>query len=213
MVEIVIVPSPELPAGVLSDQEIGIGAAAICRYVNEVVAPAYSQGRYTVYALRRGQPVPPGTDHRWLIWLHSNSDQAGAAGYHDANGGSPEAKVFVVDLLAAGMSWTAVATHEIIEVQIDRWTNACVIGGQGVAMQEACDPVEAYGGTYAGIVVSDFVLPTYWRPGAPGPYSHFGHAPAPLTPAPGCRQQWLTISGSTMQRGATIAGLKVPTLT
>ena len=213
MVEIVIVPSPELPAGVLSDQEIGIGAAAIGRYVNEVVAPAYSQGRYTVYPLRRGQPVPPGTDHRWLIWLHSNSDQAGAAGYHDANGGSPEAKVFVVDLLAAGMSWTAVATHEIIEVMVNRFVNAAVLGGQGFAWQEACDPCEAFGGTYAKIVVSDFALPAYWRVGAPGPYSHFGHCPAPLTPAPGCRQEWFAISGSSTQRGAAIAGIVPPPLT
>lgn len=207
VVSIIIVPAPELPAAVLNDYDIAVATTAIGRYVNDLVAPAYSQGRYSVSALARGQHVPQATDHVWIVWLHSNSDQPGAAGYHDANGGSPEAKVFVVDLDAAGMSWTAVATHEIAEMIVNRWVNAAVLGGQGFAWMEACDPVEVFGANHAGIAVSDFVLPAYWRPGSQGPYSQFGHAPGPLTPAANCRQEWFQIAGSSTQRGAAIAAI------
>jgi len=212
MVEIVIAPSPELPSNVLSDADIAVGTAGLGHWINQVIAPSYSQGPYRVSAAGRGQPVPLGTDHRWIVALHANSDVPGAAGYHTADNGCPAAKIFVADLLAAGMSWTAVASHEIAELMVNRFVNEAVLGPAGFYWKESCDPVEAFGGTFAGIRVSDFVLPHYWLQGSAGPYSHFSHAPAPLTPGIQGRQEVYQISGATQISGAHISSITPPPL-
>ena len=219
MVEIVIVPAADLSPNVLSDQDIANGTIGLEHWINGVIAPAYSQGKYNVHAIGRGQPVPAGTDHRWLIWLHANSDQPGAAGYHTADNGCPSAKIFVVDVQAAGMSWTAVVSHEVAEIMVNRWCNAAVLGPSGFYWQEACDPVEAFGQRFGydngarSVQVSDFVLPSYWRQGSPGPWSAFHNAPGPLQPAAQGRQEVFGISTNTVQQGAHITSILPPPLT
>ena len=219
MVEIVIAPSPELPSNVLSDNDIANGTIGLEHWINGVIAPAYSQGKYNVHAIGRGQPVPLGTDHRWIVALHANSDVPGAAGYHTAGNGCPAAKIFVADLLAAGMSWTAVASHEIAELMVNRFVNEAVLGPAGFYWKEACDPVEAFGQAFGydngarSVLVSDFVLPSYWRVGAQGPWSAFHNAPGPLRPAAQGRQEVFGISTNTVQRGAHISSIKPPPLT
>jgi hypothetical protein len=203
MVEIVLVADPALSPNVLSDAEIAAAAVGLQDWVNSGPGRAWSQGFYKVSSVPRvgargSTPVlPAGTDHVWLVWLKTNSDVPGAAGYHAAEGGAPFARIFVVDILAYGMSWTAVASHEIAEMMVNRWVDLGIMGtyqgGVGCYTMEACDPCERFGSLHAygagkTIVVSDVCTPAYFRPGAPGPYSLYGHCPAPLTPAPGGRQ-------------------------
>src|SRR5256885_1470797 len=116
MVDIVLVVDPALSSKVLGDAEIAAAAVGLQDWVNSRPGRAWSQGFYKVSSSPRGKPVPIGTDHIWLVWLKTNSDVPGAAGYHAVAGDAPFARIFVVDIVAYNMSWTAVTSHEIAEM-------------------------------------------------------------------------------------------------
>jgi hypothetical protein len=216
MVTIVLVPDPALSTTILDDEEIGRTAVALQAWIDREVAPAWSQGPYTVIAVPRGRPAPRGTDHLWLVYLRTNSDVSGAVGYHTLDAqGAPVAHVFVTDAALLGLRWSAVAGHEIAEMMVNRWCSAAVLesvpgapsAGFAACTMEACDPCEvwSYDFTWEGIqyAVPDFVLPAYFRPGAHGPYDRMGQVPGPLQPARGCRQGYASLAGGVV----TISGL------
>ena len=205
MVEIVLVPDDDLAATYLPDVEIAQAAMGLQDWVNGQVAARWSQGAYRVDACPRGAAVPASTDHRWLVHLRASSDVANAAGYHGVAAGAPYARVFVVDILSSGMDWRAVASHEIAELMVNRWLTAAVYGvyqgGPAYFPMEACDPCERITawhryGRGQEIAVSEFVLPSYFRQDAPGPYSSQGTVATPLTPARGCRQEVVHAAGA-----------------
>lgn len=120
-----------------------------------------------------------------IVFL-DNSDQAGALGYHDVTpDGAPYGRVFVEPtldnggtILTGASSVAVTASHEAIETIIDPGANlwATTDSGRAVAY-EGCDPCEsdAYvvhlkDGTE--VWLSDFVLPAWFIPGAPGPYDY-----------------------------------------
>jgi hypothetical protein len=126
-----------------------------------------------------GQQPPP--NHWWLIML-DNTDQAGDLGYHDiTSDGLPLGKVFVGTDLQYGSSWSVTASHELLEmlgdpainltalVQSEFTVNENVVGR--LYAYEVCDASEAdqYGYQIDGILVSDFVYPSWFEPfRAPG---------------------------------------------
>lgn len=125
----------------------------------------------------------------WQLVILDDSDQADALGYHETTeAGQPLGKVFARTVLNAGLSWTVTASHELIEMLVDPWAVLGVDLGYGEWVAwEACDPVEAdaLGYRIGDVLVSDFITPAWFVPGAPGPYDWKGHCPAPLTLLPG----------------------------
>lgn len=197
-VEILLIPDASLSPGDLPDATIAAAAVTLQRWINaphgQGPATAYSQGAYMVRSVPRGEAPPAPTDHLWPILLLAHSDAGpGVGGYHYEEGGVPKAKVFVVDCNAARPGWWSVAaSHEIVEMLVDRWTNSAILsgyqGGLAAYQMEACDPCEQYSEAVGQFAFTEYVLPHYWRQDAPGPYSSLGHCTAPLTAAPGCRQ-------------------------
>jgi hypothetical protein len=126
----------------------------------------------------KGHAPPKGS--WWVVFL-DNSDQAGALAYHDlTNEGLPISKVFVKTLLADNASVSVGATHELCEMAVDPWLNSAFQDSHGVFWAgEICDPVESdqYGYQIKGILVTDFVTPTwYGHKHAHGPSDFKAHS-------------------------------------
>ncbi|MDP9158744.1 MAG: hypothetical protein M3O09_00745 [Acidobacteriota bacterium] len=104
----------------------------------------------------------------WQIVVSDNPDQAGALGYHELTSeGAPLGKVFAALDLQNGYSWTATFSHELLEMLADPWLNWCAQGTNGeVYALEVCDAVEAdeLGYELDGILVSDFITPSWFEP-------------------------------------------------
>jgi hypothetical protein len=222
MVTVVFAPQPDLPASVLGDLEIAQVAVGMRAWLNaprskgsngpeQGPAGAYSQGAYAVSVVPRGKPAPVGDTHTWLVELHALSDAgAGVLGYHAVrNGNTPYAKIFVESCLQVGQPWTIAATHEVVEMMVNRLGTDLVLQGmpdgtQRGNMREACDPVEAgvyakwfsFSKTLPPIAVTNFVLPSYWAEGSPGPWDDRSILKAALTPDQWGRQTFFTITGT-----------------
>jgi hypothetical protein len=130
--------------------------------------------------LPQNTPIPAGT---WQLLIADNSDQAGALGYHELTvNGDPLGKVFAKDDIANGNSWTVTASHELLEMLADPWANASVEndnpdGSFRFYALEVCDACEDDQFGYQitipngkNILVSDFVLPSWFQPLDSAPY-------------------------------------------
>jgi hypothetical protein len=104
----------------------------------------------------------------WQISVTDNPDQAGALGYHEVTSrGTPLGKVFAGLDLQSGTSWTVTLSHELLEMLADPWINWCAQGPDGkIYALEVCDAVEAdrCGYEIDGILVSDFITPSWFEP-------------------------------------------------
>jgi hypothetical protein len=104
----------------------------------------------------------------WQIVVCDDPDQAGALGYHElSENGDPLGKVFARLDLQAGSSWTVTLSHELLEMLADPDINLCAEGADGrLYALEVCDPVEAdnLGYEIDGVLVSDFVTPSWFQP-------------------------------------------------
>lgn len=147
---------------------------------------------------------PPPTPNEWLITLLDDSDQAGALGYHDFTPqGKPIGKVFAKTDLQYGYSIPVTLTHELAEMIADPYISRCEqTGARQAYATELGDPVERdeYGFKITtigkpSVLCSDFVLPAWFIPGAPGPYDHAGHITSPLQVLPGGYAQFIDVGG------------------
>jgi hypothetical protein len=133
--------------------------------------------------------LPPKGEEAWQIVLLDDSDQAGALGYHDYTpGGRPISKVFTKTDQQYGYSWTVTLSHELCEMLVDPWINQLAqVSDTDLYALEVGDPVEAddLGYKIDGILVSDFVLPYWFVPGAKGQFDFRGHCDRPLQVLPG----------------------------
>jgi hypothetical protein len=128
----------------------------------------------------------------WQLVILDNSDQAGALGYHDLTAnGDPLGKAFVQDDITNGLQWSVTASHEMMEMLGDPWINLAAQAGSIMYAYEVCDACEsdAYGYPIVipngkAVLVSDFVLPTWFQPGSNGPFDFKGHVPSPLALLP-----------------------------
>lgn len=108
----------------------------------------------------------------WWLAILDDSDQAGALGYHDLNPqGLPMGKVFAGSDLKYGSSWTATASHELLEMLADPDINLTVQVdephlGSVLVSYEVCDACEAdqYAYRIGEVLVSDFVTPAWFEP-------------------------------------------------
>lgn len=95
--------------------------------------------------------------------------------------------------------WPTTVSHEVLEMLADPWgkeylTGPSLMPGQGTVeyLVEVCDPCQAaeFGYSVNGIVLADFVLPSYYKAFGSGRYSFAGHVQAPREVLPGGYVSW-----------------------
>lgn len=142
--------------------------------------------RTSVEDLIFGEPPIP---EAWQIVVADDSDQAGALGYHDFTpDGRPISYVFAKTAGQYGYSWTVTFSHELVEMIADPWISALMqTGDKRFHALELGDPVEADALGYhihvpghEPVLVSDFVTPNWFVPGATGVYDFKAHCIEPL---------------------------------
>jgi len=128
----------------------------------------------------------------YVLYVEDDSTVQGALGYHEEAGGVPTGHVFAKTSQENGISWTSVASHELLEMLGDpRTVLAAVVDPNGdgksgrIVMAEACDAVEQSSYTVGQTEVSNFVYPAWWDTTASGPFDHLGQLTAPLELLPG----------------------------
>jgi len=147
-------------------------------------------------------PNPP-SDH-WVLGIFDNSDVAGALGYHDVTPtGQPLGKAFVSTTIADGGTFSVTVGHELLEMLGDPDINLTAEFDDASGnpskfyAYEVCDAVEAdalaypitvpkeFQGEGTTVLVSDFVLPSWFQSFAPGPYAFKTSLPSPFSLASG----------------------------
>lgn len=174
---------------VVSDADVQAAVAALQIQVSRDFAPIYGADA-TLQWVAAGQTPPRGS---WQLIVADTSDQVGALGYHEmTSDGRPIGYCFAKSTIADGASWSVCLSHELLEMLADPYIDRTVIvdqpdGSENVYMYEVCDAVEsdALGYPIDGVLVSDFVLPPWFAPGVPGPWSFERHVSQPLELAPG----------------------------
>jgi hypothetical protein len=155
-------------------------------------------GQYQVRAGRDKDDVRPG--EQVYLFVAILEQAPGASAFHDTDGNGIPVAYCAVTTCATLLGPTGVsvdASHEILEAGADPSCNIMADNLRGLLVAyEVGDPVEVQ--TYAshvddGVQVSNFVLPSWFDPKAPGPYDFMTEAgiegavapPGPLQIAPG----------------------------
>lgn len=176
---------------VLDDKHVSDITIALQHQVTYHFRPFWAAGASLRFT---GKVKHPDT---WELAFLDDSDQAGALGYHDYDPISfPVSKIFAKTDLEYNYSPSVTASHEALEMLADPYIflGAQVTNTKWYA-QEVGDPVEAdqlgyninIGTSVAPnkILISDFILPRWFIPGAPIKYDFMGHLTKPLEVANG----------------------------
>lgn len=185
---------PKPPAGqriqivartsLVSAAEVTAAVAALQVQVDRDYLPAYGGKAVRLEVVQVGEATDLST---WQVLLLDNSDQAGALGYHDSGPtGLPIGKVFVGTDLQYGESWTVTTSHELLEMLADPNVDQTVDDARGWTYpRENCDAVEGdhytISDTISGVLVSNFVLPSWFDARGKAPFDHLGKLRAPFT--------------------------------
>jgi hypothetical protein len=163
-------------------------ASALQEQVDDHLAPAWGV-RADISVLAPGDALPPGA---WPIKIVDAL--TGMSGVHRDDHGQPYAEAVNGDQLSITLS------HELLEMLVDplgsRFTRAADLdpnsGGQQVYyLVEVSDPCDIYSYYVGDVQVADFILPSFFEPGAAGPVDHLGYLDGPLTVPPlGCYISW-----------------------
>ena len=133
--------------------------AAIQAFVDRDVAPVWG----TPARLAKSTGF---VKSQWAMVFLDNADQPGALAYHDLTpDGLPLAKVFVKTTLANHDLVSVSASHELVEMLVDPAINLLATGPdpKTVYAYESADPVEALSYPVNGILMTDFVYPSYFE--------------------------------------------------
>jgi hypothetical protein len=136
-------------------------------------------------------------------------DAPGAIAYHSVDGAGVAFALLAVttcdSLLGSGASVSSAVSHEVCETAGDEGCNCWADRGDGIEVaHEECDAVEvqSYAITLADgtpVFVSNFLLPAFWIPAAPGPYSYMAKAALPGAVDPPGPMQTAPASGGNYQ--------------
>lgn len=146
-------------------------------------------------------PFPPAKSEVLHI-VDEDTKAPGALGYHDVASGVPYGRVLAKTTLKANFSLSVTITHELFEMAVDPYTNDAVKVSRywyPFYLQETGDPVESdqFGYTRDGVLISDFVLPKWFRVGSSGPWDFARHTTRPLQILHGGYQiAWSRMSGT-----------------
>ena len=152
---------------VLKDADVQAVVPALQKQVLNDFAPVFGTSASLAFYSQSVAP-PAGT---WWISVLDNADQAGALGYHDlTNEGLPLAKVFAASDIQSKSSWSVTISHELLEMLADPDITLSAFAqtndttGQLYAY-EVCDACEddQYGYQIDGVLVSDFVYPSWFE--------------------------------------------------
>lgn len=177
-------------SSVLTDEEVESYAVAYHKQVRDDMRHHWLV-HALVYFSPVGQSIAPDT---WVVRFQDTLDVSGALGYHDLSDRDVPVSLIGAKLdLDNGYSPSVTGSHEVCEMLVDPFINeATQIGDSTFLATEVCDPCEAdeYGyriTDHVGnkVLVSDFITPHWFQPGAPPPYDFAGHHDAPLTLLPG----------------------------
>jgi hypothetical protein len=157
--------------------------AEVAGALNEQVQADFARAWHVVATVGAYPSAPPGT---WRIELRKEIP-GGGFGFHADAHNQPFA---LVDVDAG--QWTVTASHELLEMLGDPWGNrlhsaAALPGWAGASRRvrylvELCDPCTSFTYEVAGVAVSDFLLPSFYRSSPRGThrYSHLGALTEPL---------------------------------
>jgi hypothetical protein len=162
----------------LGDVTLEQGVAALQKQVDNDFAPYWGRGARLVIA--EADAIP---SKSWVIVVVNDADQANALGYHDLTPEDlPIGKVFVRTSEQDGVSWTSVASHELLEMLGDPTINLLAdMSGDVEYVYEVCDPVEGDSYQIDGVEVSNFVTPKWFEDnGNIGPWDFLGKTTKPL---------------------------------
>ncbi len=153
----------------VSDKQVASAVGAFQKQVTADFAPVWGLNA-DITVVHSGRQVPP---NAWQLLVLDDADQADALGYHDVTPlGLPLMKVFASTANQDGVSWTSVASHEILEALADPYIDSTVFietdahNGRLWPM-EICDPVEGDLYTIGNVEVSNFVTPHWFTPDPP----------------------------------------------
>jgi hypothetical protein len=146
-------------------------------------------------------------------------DAPGDIAYHSDDGSSHPlvllAKGTCNGILSGSESVSAAMSHELCETAVDRACNVWADDGHGSEWaQEACDATESNSytittGAGLAVTVSNFLLRSFFAPGAPAPWSYLGSLgsepiPGPFTCASGGYQMKRAAPGTETQVNGTM---------
>lgn len=170
---------------VVRDTEIAAALVDLQTQVSHDFAPAWLLDAHLVSG---GPPTAP-SPGEWVLYIEDNSPVKGELGFHEEAGGIPIGHVFARTSQQYNVSWTSVASHELLEMLGDPRTVLAGIddptgtGKSGtIYMAEACDAVEQSVYHVGNTEVSDFVTPAWWDRMSVGTFDHLGllHEPFEL---------------------------------
>jgi hypothetical protein len=150
---------------------------AVSEQVNGPFAEAYGQG---AVAFRiASSPADRATNEIACNFRDTIPEAPGALAYHQIVSGVPDVELGVdlfLSLLDGLVSLSGGFSHEILELLRDAGANGWKDCGTGTMnAEEACDFVQNTGYTASdGAWVSNFVLPSFFIPGASGPWDQLG---------------------------------------
>jgi hypothetical protein len=107
----------------------------------------------------------------WPVYIRDHSDKSGALGYHNP-GRPPITYVFAADCAPTApgqLPWTVCLSHEILEMLVDPQLTRRSATSQ---YEEVGDPVETATYSIDGVLVTDFVYPSYFDAHGNAPYDY-----------------------------------------
>ena len=148
-------------------------ASAISLGLSRYFCPTWTVSVPTIVVLQPGSSPQPGD---WVFTLvdHAPKNMQGVLGYHDiATNLLPIATIYAADVIADRLSLSVTLFHEIVEALMDEQCNRLIEWDAATCYAlEMSDPVEAdaLGFKINGVLLSNFVTPAWFIPGASGPY-------------------------------------------
>jgi len=143
---------------------------ALQKQVSSDLAPAWCVDARLCF-VGSGAPIPAGA---WAITISDNTDDpAGDLGYHSSDANGPYAKVFAKTTMDDNQEWSAVISHELLEMLINPLGSlAAFVPSDNTGLigryydLEVCDPVYPQDQCYKidNVLVSDFVFPAWFAP-------------------------------------------------
>ena len=156
-------------------------SAAVTIQLNRDVSPNWG-GEYTVRAGQASQ-VAPGEIVFALV--DTLPDAPAAIAYHDVNGNALPVAYLGLALCSTLDDVSIAISHECCETAGDAGCNGWQDDGSGHEWaRELCDAVESSSYIINEVRVSDFVLPSFFTPNAPAPYSYTESVGATVTAGP-----------------------------
>lgn len=144
-------------------------ADACLTQLEEHVAPVYGG----TYELRVGaEPTDIQAGEMVFAIVDALPDAPGAVAYHDVNGGDVPVGYLALTTCNSLDDVSTAISHEMCETAGDQSCDLWADDGQGSEWaRELCDAVEANSYAVLGVAMSDFLLPGFFGPNDPGPYS------------------------------------------